>query len=288
MQSFFRPLSSIVFLTAASLSTASAALLSTISTTGYNGDVFFETGLADGTTGINARFGARAFFQQGALGDSRGVPTTISKTAVSGNTVNFGFQSFSSNNTLLLSGTNSNTVAQTLTFSAPAAYSNLGLIVSGGALNGAAVGSTSTSIGTLSYVINYVGGGTQTGNVIVTDWGTPNPSTPAAENFFSTNRVETDTNLAPYAASGGTNWSFYLAEITPNSTAAIQSISFTGSRAVSTTDSTITGLGGTGYNSQIGIFGAVGTVIPEPSSALLFAGTAAVSLLRRRRKSSKA
>lgn len=279
---------------------SSAAVLNTITTTGYTHDVFYEAGLAAGDSfngtgkGITRSFGDRTFHEKGAYSSA---PTSghnvvnTGLTSATGNTVNFNFQSFTANNALFVT---SNTTVSTLAFTGSQAYSTLGIVTSASNLG-------QTNLAVFSYTIRYAGGLTQTGTFSVDDWGaTAGGSTAAtslegtAKALFSGTRSETKpvnpsapvdspdskpgkptpSTLFGDTQNGAGSFRFYLAEITPIYGAAIEGIDFTASRS----DSPTTSL------SDAAIFGVVGTVIPEPSSSLLVAGAFGMAALIRRRK----
>ncbi len=194
-----------------------------VGTTGHDQDIFFEAGLAAGATGATGELGSRQFFEAGIFAD--GVPRILPAftSAVTGNTINFEFNPFEQNNIIKLDTTNAG--PKTLTLAAPAKYGQLAVVFSGGSL------ATGTEFAVLPYTINYVGGGTQMGDLQVPDWGaTPATLTPNTLDLFNADRTNSDLRVAPATTDNNTTanrWSISVQEITTTQpTTNIASITF--------------------------------------------------------------
>jgi len=262
-----------VLLTLAISPLASAAVLTTIATTGYNRDIVYEAGLAASTTNaITHAFGSRAFFEGGAYATGTGIKrtgntgTTAGFTTTSGNTVNFDFQAFNGNNALSVGSGGA-----TLGLGGSELYSTLGFVAA----------SSTTTIATYSYTVKYAQGADTTGSFTVSNWGNSNSVTSQifiqAGGRSQTTRMTTDTPpaVASSAASdrfdqtvnAGSTWNIYLYEVSVDPTRDILDITFSSSTP-----------------GDHVIFGVVGA-IPEPTSSVLVAGALGLGLLRRKRQS---
>jgi hypothetical protein len=150
---------------------AHAATVLPISVTGYNQDIIFEN---DGSPAATTTYGSRFFFENGLIrvgGTSPGTPadgglnSTGLYTAVADSSVQFQLGSYAANNVLLVNRPGSGTNTGTLTF-APGdqgSYSRIAIAASSGG-----AGSLEQSG---QFTINFVGGGTQTGQFNAEDWG---------------------------------------------------------------------------------------------------------------------
>lgn len=253
----------------ASTHVGSSAVLSTIATSGYNQDVVYEAGLAgSATNGISANFGDRAFFESGAY--STGTPnygiTRLGNEmeTAAGNSVQFDFQPFNTNNSLSVT-----TGGRTLSLVTPGSYQTLGFVAAGFAA------ASANSI--ISYTINYSTGAAVTDDFTIANWGNRNVIIAGldSEKFIvAGGRAElTGGGGAPFfgqpngksfdqTLNAGNTWNFYLHEVNVDSSRIINSITFTGDKA--------------------SIFGVTGA-IPEPSTAGLAGLAGLIGILRRRR-----
>ena len=244
-------------------SPARAVTLSTIPATGFDADVVFESGLASGATGANTEIGTRQFFEDGATSPTDvGLPRTLpAYAAPSGNTINFAFQPFEQNN--ILKFTNG-TAAKNLTLTTAVPYTQLAVIHSGGSI------ATNTEYGLLSWRINYVGGGTQTGVINTPDWGGPTTMPPGTSRIFAADRNTAGSNTWPITAEGtatATRWGLFVSEITPSQpTTAIQSITF-GPNSLYTIATMTTGALQSG--DDIAVFGLAGAAAPSATTLSL-------------------
>jgi hypothetical protein len=250
---------------------ASAAVLSPVATTGHDVDIVFEAGLGAGDIGANGELGSRQFFEDGATAETddglpRVLPTFVS--AISGNSIDFAFQPFEENNVVKFVAGNS---AKTLTFTNPQPYTNLAVAFSGGSLAG-------TEIARLPYTINYEGGQTQTGSLNVVDWGAV-AMPEGTEELFNADRTTANVLLWPVTSDNNTTagrWSINVSEITPTHTDLnILSIDF----GPATLNDDVTPLNS---GDDVVVWGLAGTVVPEPSAAAL--GLAGIALMLRRRR----
>jgi hypothetical protein len=214
--------------------------LNPIATTGYNADVIFEASIVDGNTGANNEFGSRQFYEAGIstyeegvhkVGLRRSIMDFVSPTT--SNTINFNFQPFEQDNMLKFDTTLPD--PKSLTFAAPAPYSRLALVHSGGSLG------TTSEWGLVDYTIHYAGGAMQTGVLTTADWGNATLP-PDTDIFVRTGRLNAGANgmtawpITPEGEAPTTNpdrWRMYVTEIaTTNSTANIQSIEFSNPQRV--------------------------------------------------------
>jgi hypothetical protein len=205
---------------------AHALDLFTIQTAGHDADLILEN---DGSPGQNEEIGSRWFFEQGLFGNlanEQGLPAsgTISGfvSPITGNNITYQFNDYNGNNALDFDG--ATTVGpKTLTLVTPAAYGQLAIIHSGGSM-------AATETATVSYTINYAGGGTQSGSFTSFDWNTTVnlPANNAARLIVNNDRANISGGIPVFDDSGtATRWAVYVTEITPNSSANIESISFT-------------------------------------------------------------
>jgi hypothetical protein len=260
---------------AAILVTAEPAIaqvtLNPIVTTGYDIDVVYEIGLADGATnGANNEFGSRQFYEDGistqGANQKQGLPRVIEGyvSQTTGNTINFGFAPFEENNGLKF--VNTDTATKTLTLTVPKAYSTLAIAFSGGSL------STTAELGQLDYTINYAGGATQTGFIRAPDWGIVTPAA-GTERLIAAGRINgggTGANpwpLTPEAEAPTANvhrWGIYATEIlTTNTSANILSIDFHNPQLYTIATDTLSPLNG---GDDIVIFGIAGPGTVEPTT----------------------
>ena len=203
-----------------------------VPTTGHDVDIVIESGLADGTAGANGEMGSRQFYQDGL---STQIPTHkvgllqtqngfVSPTTT--NTINFGFAPFTGNNVIKFDTANQTT--KTLTLTTPAAYSNLAMVFTGGSLNSG----TTRYYGVLTYTINYVGGGTQTGTIKAADWGTIPAAIEGAETFLNVGRINAGATggtlwpITPDPETTAGRWRIFVKEVATTNTANILSVDF--------------------------------------------------------------
>jgi hypothetical protein len=171
--------------------TALAAVYQPIATTGHDADIVYEAGLAFGQVGANSELGGRQFYEDGVstqtMAHKPGLPQMVSGvSAAGGNSLNFSFEPFELNNVLKFGA---GVGAKTLTLEAPAAYSNLAVVLSAGNLN-ADAGSGPLETAIIPYTISYAGGPTQTGILRSADWsirGTP--ASNRTEKLLSVGRI---------------------------------------------------------------------------------------------------
>lgn len=256
----------------AGASAAQAAVFAPVAVTGFNYDVIAEQGVFTGTaasilTLVNATFDGgpgqpgTTFSAVGANSDYPLVGLPAGSTFFSDLNADhsFALAAANVNNAIQLSKT---TAAGTLTFSTPAAYSELAFAVAGG-----------WGGGTVAYTINYAGGTTGTGNIVVTNWsdgvvdigGTPTP----VDIYHTAGRAAAMTtwNNQPDIVNRNERWSLFEQIVAVDSTKSINSVDF--------------GFVTTGNNTP-SIFAVSGSAVPEPAS---MAGLSLVAgmLLRRKR-----
>jgi hypothetical protein len=240
--------------------TASAVTLNTIATTGYDQDVVFESGLANGAVGANGEIGSRQFFEDGATSPTDdGLPRTLPAYTFTGtgDTLNFSFQPFEQNN--ILKFTNG-TAAKSLTLATPQAYSHLAVAFTGGSL------ATATETALLPYTINFAGGATQTGTFNVPDWGAVATLPAGTERLFFADRTTAQATAWPITSDNNTTanrWAIYVSEIVINNPSSnITSVTF------DTPMLSASGGPATALNSgdDVAVFGIAGPGISVPSA----------------------
>jgi hypothetical protein len=254
---------------------AFAATLDTIATTGHDQDIVFESGLTNGQVGASGELGSRQFFQDGATAaDDDGLPPTVTgfTSALTGNTINFAFQPFSQNNVLKFDNASP---VKSLTLAAPAAYTQLAVVFSGGSL-------ALTETAELSFTINYNGGATQTGILNVPDWGAVTTLPSGTDRFLIADRTTANATTWPVSSDNNTTanrWAIYLGEVTPNRTDLnILSLDF----------GPITLNGGPlNAGDDVVVFGLAGAPVPEPAPLTLIGLGMLLSVLALRHRTSR-
>lgn len=246
-------------LAAALLPTSSfAAVLNPIGTTGHDQDIVFEAGLTDGQIGANGEFGSRQFFEAGVFAD--GLPQTTNIASVlTGNTINFAFQPFTQNNILKFDNA---TGPKTLTLTAPAAYTQLAIIHSGGSL------AVANEVALLTYTINYTGGETQTGDLNVVDWGAVPTLPSGTERLLIADRTTANATTWPVNTDNNTTanrWAIYLSEVTTTRPDLnIESITFGPVSLSNSTAMTIVALNSGDDAAVFGLAGSLAGVVVDP------------------------
>jgi hypothetical protein len=250
------------FVVAAAMSATSyGAVLNPVATSGHDGDVVFETGLATGATGANQEIGSRQFFEEGSLSGTEGLPRNLPAfNSTNGNVINYSFQPFEQNNILKFTDTNAST-PKTLTLATPSPYAVLAVVMSGGSLV------TASEIASVSYKINFAGGGSQTGTVGVPDWGAA-PMPAGTEELFNADRTTANATAWPVTSDNNTTagrWSINVAQIDVTDTVNdILSVEF-GPITLNDVDGLLNA------GDDVAIWGLAGAVaeVPEPSSVAL-------------------
>ena len=255
-------------LAAAALPTSSfAAVLNPIDTTGHDQDIVFEAGLTDGQIGANGEFGSRQFFEAGVFAD--GLPQTTNITSVlTGNTINFAFHPFAQNNILKFDNAAG---PKTLTLAAPAAYTQLAIVHSGGSL------AVANEVALLTYTINWavefaivaaLGGETQTGDLNVVDWGVVPTLPSGTERLLTADRTTANATTWPVNTDNNTTanrWAIYLSEVTTTRPDLnIESITFGPMSLSNSTTMTIAPLNSGDDAAVFGLAGALAGVVGEP------------------------
>jgi hypothetical protein len=248
-----------------------AAMLSPVATGGHDADIIFEN---DGSPAQNEEIGSRWYFEHGLLSGTPpavGLPAsgTVSGPSLpSGDTVDFKFESYGTNNVLDFDGA-ATVGSKTLTLDAPARYSKLAFVHAGGSIP------ASTTV-PVSYTIHFIGGSTQSGSFNTFDWSTSaNLAANNAVRLLVVDRANQSAGVPTLdtTRANATRWSIYATELATNTQRRIVSVDFT----VTLPDA--------GSGDDLDVFGLSGIIVPEPSITALCVSllVASASRLRRRR-----